>query len=90
MAAAGNHRITQQHCDQTFVLSNMAPQVGKGFNRDAWNNLEMHIRKLTHFYKNVYVCTGPLYLPRYYFSSHTKNIKSFKLHLGRNLMVKIT
>jgi endonuclease G, mitochondrial len=64
MAAAGNHRITQQHCDQTFVLSNMAPQVGKGFNRDAWNNLEQHVRKLTHFYKNVYICTGPLYLPR--------------------------
>ncbi|CAB3360683.1 Hypothetical predicted protein [Cloeon dipterum] len=64
MAAAGNHRITQQHCDQTFVLSNMAPQVGKGFNRDSWNRLEMHVRKLTNFYKNVYVCTGPLYLPK--------------------------
>ncbi|XP_059486269.1 endonuclease G, mitochondrial isoform X1 [Neocloeon triangulifer] len=64
MAAAGNHRINQQHCDQTFVLSNMAPQVGKGFNRDSWNRLEMHVRKLTHFYRNVYVCTGPLYLPK--------------------------
>lgn len=41
----------------------MAPQVGKGFNRDSWNRLESHIRKLTRTYPNVYVCTGPLFLP---------------------------
>ncbi|XP_034477108.1 endonuclease G, mitochondrial [Drosophila innubila] len=63
MAAAGNHRLHQKHCDDTFLLSNMAPQVGQGFNRDAWNTLETHVRKLTKFYTNVYVCTGPLYLP---------------------------
>nr|AKB95585.1 DNA/RNA non-specific endonuclease [Chilo suppressalis] len=64
MAAAGNHRITQKHVDQTFYLTNMAPQVGQGFNRDAWNSLEKHVRKLTKVYDNVYCCTGPLYLPR--------------------------
>ncbi|KAL7737279.1 hypothetical protein ACLKA6_012902 [Drosophila palustris] len=63
MAAAGNHRLHQKHCDDTFLLSNMAPQVGQGFNRDAWNTLETHVRKLTKSYTNVYVCTGPLYLP---------------------------
>ncbi|EDW31327.1 GL11082 [Drosophila persimilis] len=63
MAAAGNHRLHQKHCEETFYLSNMAPQVGQGFNRDAWNSLEMHVRKLTKSYSNVYVCTGPLYLP---------------------------
>ncbi|XP_063234746.1 endonuclease G, mitochondrial isoform X2 [Bacillus rossius redtenbacheri] len=64
MAAAGNHRLHQKHVEQTFVLSNMAPQVGRGFNRDAWNRLEKYVRKLTKKYVNVYVCTGPLYLPR--------------------------
>ncbi|XP_026750472.1 endonuclease G, mitochondrial [Galleria mellonella] len=64
MAAAGNHRICQKHVDQTFYLSNMAPQVGEGFNRHAWNRLEKHVRKLTRVYDNVYCCTGPLYLPR--------------------------
>ncbi|CAG0900468.1 unnamed protein product, partial [Darwinula stevensoni] len=64
LAAAGNHRLTQEHCDQTFLLSNMAPQVGKGFNRDSWNRLEKYVRHLARKYKNVYVCTGPLYLPR--------------------------
>lgn len=39
-------------------------QVGAGFNRDTWNRLEMHVRKMTKIYSNVYVCTGPLYLPR--------------------------
>uniref|UniRef100_A0A1B6E2D5 Endonuclease n=1 Tax=Clastoptera arizonana TaxID=38151 RepID=A0A1B6E2D5_9HEMI len=64
LAAAGNHRSCQKDCVQTFLLSNMAPQVGVGFNRDSWNRLEQYIRKLTKTYPNVYVCTGPLYLPR--------------------------
>lgn len=64
MAAAGNHRLHQTHCDETFFLSNMAPQVGKGFNRDSWNRLESYVRKLTKVYPNVYCCTGPLYLPK--------------------------
>ncbi|XP_038218374.1 endonuclease G, mitochondrial [Zerene cesonia] len=64
MAAAGNHRLAQRHVDQTFFLTNMAPQVGQGFNRDSWNRLEKHVRKLTKVYDNVYCCTGPLYLPR--------------------------
>ncbi|XP_068625046.1 endonuclease G, mitochondrial [Battus philenor] len=64
MAAAGNHRLAQKHVEQTFYLTNMAPQVGEGFNRHSWNRLEKHVRKLTKVYVNVYCCTGPLYLPR--------------------------
>lgn len=64
LAAAGNHKASQNSIDQTFYLSNMAPQVGEGFNRDSWNRLERYVRKLTKTYTNVYCCTGPLYLPR--------------------------
>jgi len=64
MAPAGNHRRNLAMCNETFYLSNMAPQVGKGFNRDKWEHLERYVRKLTKLYKNVYVCTGPLYLPQ--------------------------
>ncbi|KOC60548.1 Endonuclease G, mitochondrial [Habropoda laboriosa] len=64
LAAAGNHKCSQNHIQQTFFLTNMAPQVGKGFNRDSWNRLEKYIRQLTKTYKEVYVCTGPLYLPK--------------------------
>ncbi|CAH1785417.1 unnamed protein product [Owenia fusiformis] len=65
LAAAANHRHSDSAMQQTFVLSNMAPQVGKGFNRDAWAMLEKYVRSLTKHFVNVYVCTGPLYLPRY-------------------------
>uniref|UniRef100_T1JNF5 Endonuclease G, mitochondrial n=1 Tax=Strigamia maritima TaxID=126957 RepID=T1JNF5_STRMM len=65
LAAARNHHMNQNACEQTFVLSNISPQIGPGFNRDAWNKLEKHVRNVTKYaYKNVYVCTGPLYLPR--------------------------
>jgi len=64
LAAAGNHRQNQDVCDETFLLSNMAPQVGQGFNRDKWEHLERYVRGLTKVYRNVYVCTGPLYLPK--------------------------
>ncbi|ROT72652.1 hypothetical protein C7M84_008958 [Penaeus vannamei] len=42
----------------------MSPQVGRGFNRDKWNDVEQYCRQLTKSYANVYVCTGPLFLPR--------------------------
>ncbi|GFY73134.1 endonuclease G, mitochondrial [Trichonephila inaurata madagascariensis] len=64
LAAAANHCGSQEYWADTFVLSNMAPQVGKGFNRSAWNKLERHVRKMVENYKNVYVVTGPLYMPR--------------------------
>ncbi|XP_046739850.1 endonuclease G, mitochondrial [Diprion similis] len=64
LAAAGNHKAHQKHIEQTFFLSNIAPQVGVGFNRDAWNKLEKYVRKMTEVYTDVYVCTGPLFLPK--------------------------
>ncbi|XP_036329914.1 endonuclease G, mitochondrial-like [Rhagoletis pomonella] len=64
LAAAGNHKCHQTHCNETFYLTNIAPQVGKGFNRDAWNNLEIYVRELTERYGSVYVCTGPIYKPK--------------------------
>ncbi|KAK6048840.1 DNA/RNA non-specific endonuclease, partial [Cooperia oncophora] len=63
LAAAGNHRKTQKSVDQTFLLTNMSPQVGKGFNRDKWNDLERYARKIAKKSLNTYILTGPLYLP---------------------------
>lgn len=64
MAAAANHRSSQKLMDQTFFLSNIAPQVGVGFNRDKWNDLEKEVRLLAKNHDNIWVCTGPLYLPK--------------------------
>nr|XP_010586288.1 endonuclease G, mitochondrial [Loxodonta africana] len=63
LAAAANHRWSQKAMDDTFYLSNVAPQVPH-LNQNAWNNLEKYSRSLTRTYQNVYVCTGPLFLPR--------------------------
>uniref|UniRef100_A0AC35U2T2 Endonuclease n=1 Tax=Rhabditophanes sp. KR3021 TaxID=114890 RepID=A0AC35U2T2_9BILA len=63
LAAAGNHRKSQLAVDQTFFLTNMSPQVGKGFNRDKWNELELYVRSLAKKNPNVFVATGPLYVP---------------------------
>ncbi|CAI2307017.1 unnamed protein product [Caenorhabditis sp. 36 PRJEB53466] len=65
LAAAGNHRKSQLAVDQTFFLSNMSPQVGRGFNRDKWNDLEMHCRRVAKKMLNTYIVTGPLYLPKH-------------------------
>ncbi len=47
-----------------YDLCSSTLQVGAGFNRDKWEHLERYVRGLTKLYKNVYVCTGPLYLPK--------------------------
>lgn len=63
LAAAANHKWSQKAMDDTFILSNVSPQ-NPNLNQKAWNNLEKLCRSLTKHYLNVYVCTGPLYLPR--------------------------
>ncbi|XP_062929204.1 endonuclease G, mitochondrial [Mobula hypostoma] len=63
LAAAGNHKQSQKCMDDTFYLSNIVPQ-NANLNKSAWNNLEKYCRSLTKYNKNVFVCTGPLYLPR--------------------------
>lgn len=50
--------------DETFLLSNMSPQVALGFNRGYWAYLEHFVRSLTSTFDDVYVFTGPLYLPK--------------------------
>eukprot|EP00126_Sphaerothecum_destruens_P008101 Sdes_comp20091_c0_seq1m13044 len=62
LAPAGDHRVSQRDIDDTFFLSNMSPQVGAGFNRDYWANLEQYVRSLTFNSGETFVFTGPLYL----------------------------
>eukprot|EP00049_Salpingoeca_infusionum_P024423 m.15888 g.15888 ORF g.15888 m.15888 type:complete len:314 (+) comp6833_c0_seq1:219-1160(+) len=64
MAAAANHRSSLSAMQETFYLTNISPQVGAGFNRDAWATLENYCRRLTNVYTDVYVVSGPLYLPK--------------------------
>ncbi|WVR07501.1 hypothetical protein IAU60_004543 [Kwoniella sp. DSM 27419] len=63
MVPAADAKISQQAMDETFYLSNIAPQVGDGFNRHYWAYLEDFCRRLTTNFEDVYVFTVPLYLP---------------------------
>jgi len=61
---AADAKWSQNALDQTFLLSNMCPQVGDGFNRDYWAHFEDFCRRLTNNFPSVRIVTGPLYLPR--------------------------
>jgi endonuclease G, mitochondrial len=63
LVPAGNVKFSQEAMNETFLLSNISPQVGNGFNRHYWARLEAFCRSLLEHYENVYICTGPLYLP---------------------------
>lgn len=63
-APAADAKFSQTAMDETFYLTNMAPQVGEGFNRDYWAHFEYFCRGLTRTYNSVRVVTGPLYLPK--------------------------
>ncbi|RDB21043.1 Nuclease 1, mitochondrial [Hypsizygus marmoreus] len=64
MVPAADAKFSQQAMNETFLLSNIAPQVGDGFNRHYWAYLEEWCRRLTGSFQDVYVFTVPLYLPR--------------------------
>ncbi|CAB4374415.1 unnamed protein product [Rhizophagus irregularis] len=66
MAPASDAKFSQVAMDQTFLLTNIAPQVGNGFNRDYWAHFEEFCRRLIYKegFENVYVFTGPAYLPK--------------------------
>lgn len=46
---------------ESFFLSNIVPQVGVGFNRGIWKELEDHVRDVTRDRGELYVITGPVY-----------------------------
>uniref|UniRef100_F7FG25 TBC1 domain family member 13 n=2 Tax=Macaca TaxID=9539 RepID=F7FG25_MACMU len=55
--------IREQLLEGDFTVNMRLLQVPH-LNQNAWNNLEKYSRSLTRSYQNVYVCTGPLFLPR--------------------------
>ena len=60
-APAGDFTANQDMQDQTFVMSNMGPQVGACFNRGIWKDLEASLRDLVATRHRLIVFTGPVY-----------------------------
>lgn len=69
MAAARNHSFSESAWKDTFFLSNIAPQVRAGFNNGYWKKTEDFLRNLVNKknspFDEVYVVSGPLYLPQW-------------------------
>lgn len=63
MAPAGDMKRTQDVMDESFLLSNISPQVGNGFNRHIWRVLEESIREWVANRGELTIITGPLFKP---------------------------
>ena len=50
--------------NDSFFMSNIAPQIGAGFNQGIWKSLERRMRKWACQRDSLYVVTGPLYEDR--------------------------
>ena len=60
MAASATVDFTYKSMMESFLLSNMAPQL-PGLNRQGWRHLESYIREWTNDRGKLYVVTGTMY-----------------------------
>ncbi len=60
LAAAANHMWCQEAYKDTYLISNMTPQMSN-INNGIWKTLENYCRNLIDKVRNVHVYTGPLY-----------------------------
>lgn len=61
--ASGDMTNSQAAMNESFLMTNISPQVGVGFNRGYWSRLEGFVRHLAGQFDGLYVVTGPLFLP---------------------------
>lgn len=84
LAPAEDMRRDKQTESESFYLSNMAPQIGAGFNRGIWKQLETKVRKWAKQRKNIYVMAGPIYEKSGY-KTIGKNKVAVPTHFYKNL-----
>lgn len=60
MAPAADMRWSVQAMEESFYLSNMAPQVGPGMNRGVWAEIESTIRRWVSQRGELFIFTGPI------------------------------
>ncbi len=64
LAPAAAMKWSQEAMKESFLMSNIAPQVGAGFNNGGWSALERKMRQWACDRGLLYVVTGPLYETR--------------------------
>lgn len=78
LVAAGNRKESQRQMKETFLLSNISPQVGEDFNRGVWRKVEEAVRNLIFNrpdMEKLHVITGPLFLPNLEMSDGKKYVR---------------
>lgn len=60
LAPSGTMDISKESMQQSFLMSNMAPQL-PGFNRGGWKGLEEKVREWANTYNELYVVSGPIW-----------------------------
>lgn len=61
MAPNGNQKVDDRLRRETFFLSNIVPQAGKGFNQSIWADLEDAVRDWTQSRQETWIITGGLF-----------------------------
>jgi endonuclease G len=61
MAPAADMKLSMEAYKQTFMFSNAVPQVGAGFNRTIWQDVEGIVRDWVCDRGRIVVVTGPIY-----------------------------
>lgn len=62
MMPAADVRADQEAMSETFLLSNIVPQNSEN-NQGFWSRMEIYCRSLLKKYSDVYIISGPLFLP---------------------------
>jgi endonuclease G len=65
LVAAGNHVDDPVTLAETYLLSNIAPQVGPGFNRGIWRTLEEAVRNYAQCTSDLFIVTGVYFAEDY-------------------------
>lgn len=60
LAPAADFKFSQKAMDESFLMSNISPQV-PGFNKGLWKELEELIRSWAKIYGKIDVVTGPIF-----------------------------
>jgi endonuclease G len=61
MAPAADMKRSEEAMEECFLLSNIAPQVGVGFNQQIWRELEEAVRGWVGQRGSLFVITGPVF-----------------------------
>lgn len=62
LAPAADMKSDNAEMADSFLMSNITPQVGKGFNRGIWKKLEDRVRRWAQERGEVWVVTGPVFV----------------------------